>query len=188
MSLIGGSAAARTGAVAVLAAGALALSGCGADGVMHDGGVGASARGNSVSTDAVQRATNEIQALSNGNSRVAPADVIPFLVLAPQFDALGSRYGIGVSDHDVQQLVRGAKLSPETLTAFRSNVIAANSAKDGAPAGLRDDVAKLMDTPIDVNPRFGAVESGRPANAYADWLTYAPVDRAEAGLPGGHGD
>lgn len=166
----------------------VALSGCGAGGVMHDGKVGAQSGSVTVSSSALQDTVKQINSQSTSTtSQVAAADVIPFIVLAPKFDSLARTYNIGISDDQIRANFPKENLSQTTLDAYRANAIYAQSQQQTASEALRAAGQKIMtDSKITVNPRFGSVTSGQAGNANADWLTYQPVNSAELGLPGGH--
>lgn len=156
---------------ALLLTGALTLAGCGADGVMHDGSEAASSDGTSVSSSNLQQAVEQINATAGGQTRITAAEVIPYVVLAPKFDALAARYNVGVSNDQIRSRFPGKELSQTTLDAYRANVIYATSQASTAPAALAAAGRRVIsDSHITVNPRFGSLSSGVVAPAYADWL------------------
>lgn len=175
----------KLAAVAAGLAGVVTLSGCGASGVMHDGTVGAYAGGVSVSADQVQQAVAQINSTANSTTQqVSAADVIPFIVLAPKFDQLADKYGLGVTNPQIAKLFPHTKLEPATLDAYRANYIYMQLRNSGKAAEQQAATDLISKTDITVNPRFGAVDQGQSANRSANWITYLPANSAELGAPG----
>lgn len=155
---------------------------------MHDGTVGASADGNSVSASQIEKAVTQINstATSGNQQQVTAADVIPFIVLAPEFEQLAAKYGVGVTNAQISKVFPKLDLAPATLDAYRSNYVYTQLRNSGDQKKAEAAANLIENTKINVNPRFGSVEKGQAAGRAANWITHLPVNPAEQGLPGMH--
>lgn len=157
----------RLTAVAVVAAAAVSLSACSTDSLMHSGDTAGSYDGVTVTTTQVQSAVKQIGTVAQGfDGESATA----FMLLLPQLEKIGQKYGITVSEADVTAMFpKSLQLSDATIRTARGSVLFTKLNQN--PAAAKDVQNLLKNADVTLNPRYGQWVKGEgPTNNLAPWI------------------
>lgn len=135
----------------ILFVAALALSACGT----QQPGAAAMVDETTISEKELQTVAGQLNALAQGEQKLAPSDILMNLILMPYVLAEADRAGKAVPDAQAREVI--AKVpnpSRQTLDLVRMNL----SIESLTPAAKTAILAKLGKAEITVNPRYGTLD------------------------------
>ena len=162
--------------VATMAAGAMALSGCGSSKLIHDGYVAARFDGTTVTNEQVQDALIDVRKV---NADFDSQSAAVFLALNPKLTALAGKYGVATSDAQAKAAFPATVKNPSTsaVSVVQSSMDfqALRSSEQGQPA-----LANLINTAdVQLNPRYGTWQKGvGPTSVAPNWISASPTTAA----------
>lgn len=167
----------RSAALALTAGSVVALTGCGSGGVMTDGGTAATFGSYSVSTNEVQHAVSDINAVDSQNG-ITGQQAAVLMVLEPEVTKIAARYGARTTASEVDQefttrLPEGKSLNPATVRVLIANT-QLNKLANSQNKRASSQVLKLIRTAdIDLNPRYGEFSEKGVRKAPTNWIDAA---------------
>ena len=175
----------RAGAVAAVAAVALALTACSP----REAGAAAVYGDERITTDQV---TQAVQGIKQGNPEIAQSPgleqtVLFYLLVAPFLLPAAERAGAGVSDSEAasQLLPRATNPDPQALRVLRTFLALQKLQQGGATPVLQQVQRQIQDAGVRVNPRFGRLDSSRLeiVQRQPNWLVRTPAPTASETTP-----
>lgn len=172
----------RLATSAALIAGVLATSACGSE-----IGAAATVNGDRVEVSTVQDALADLEDIADG---LTQTDVLSMLVVAPFWVEIGSEYGVGFTDQEVEETLgllaeqAGAETrdySAGAVEVLRSDMILGTLTngehRDAVVTEFQD---RVTNADIESNPRYGTftLESGLQPTT-PDWLVDSPANPAD---------
>ena len=157
---------------ATMAAGAMALSGCGSDSLIQNGYVAARFDGNTVSNQQVQDALIDVRKVNAGFDSQSAA---VFLALNPRLTELAGKYGVATSEAQAKAVFPTTVINPSAsaISVVQSSMDfqALRSSEQGQPA-----LANLITSAdVQLNPRYGTWKKGDgPTSTAPNWISAAP--------------
>lgn len=149
-----------TAIVTGAALGALLLGGC-----APSPGTAAVVDGETITTAEVDEALADLTPIL---ATASPSNVVSLLIISPSFLAAADAAGFGVSEEEGRAYIvaaglvteaQAAELSPGALEIVRFAVMQGSVATEADAAVLDEAAARLQESEIDLNPRFGAWDS-----------------------------
>lgn len=165
---------------AAVALSTLALAGCGADGVLHNGSTALQYDGRTVTSQELQTATDQINKATGYG--IDPTNVAQVLSIGPEIVKAGKAHGVVLSDTYLRNKYHKSQLSDVAVEALRVNDISQQLSNSG---DLTDaDTKKIAGQDATLNPRYGAwVKGTGPTKAAEPWISPTPT---AAQVPNGH--
>jgi hypothetical protein len=166
----------RAGAVAAVAAVALAVGACSP----REAGSAAVYGNQRITTNQVSEA---VQGIKQGNPDIAQSPgleqtVLFYLVVAPFLLPAAERAGAGVSDSEAasQLLPRATEPDPESLRVLRTFLSLQKLQQNGATPVLQQVQRQIQAAKVRVNPRFGRLDTSRLeiVQRHPNWLVSTP--------------
>ncbi|RNI23945.1 hypothetical protein [Flexivirga caeni] len=162
---------------AAVALSTLALAGCGAGGVMHDGSTALKYDGQTVTSAQLQTATDEINKATGFG--IDPANVAQVLSIGPEIVKVGQEHGVVFSDGYLRAKYSKATLSAVALQALRVNDVSQSLHNAGNLTTA--DTKLIADQEATLNPRYGKwVKGAGPVQAPEPWISPTPTGNAAA--------
>lgn len=161
---------------ATMAAGAMALSGCGSNSLVQNGYVAARYDGTTVTNEQVQDALIDVRKV---NADFDSQSAAVFLALNPQLSQLAGKYGVATSAAQAKAAFPATVKNPSTsaISVVQSSMDfqALRSSQQGQPA-----LAKLISTAdVQLNPRYGTWQKGTgPTSIAPNWISASPAPAA----------
>jgi hypothetical protein len=170
----------RAGAVAAVAAVALALGACSP----REAGAAAVYGDERITTDQV---TQAVQGIKQGNPEIAQTPgleqtVLFYLLVAPFLLPAAERAGAGVSDSEAasQLLPKATNPDPQALRVLRTFLALQKLQQGGATPVLQQVQRQIQTAGVRVNPRFGRLDTSRLeiVQRQPNWLVRTPAPTA----------
>lgn len=162
----------KAAAAGAMVLGAVTLTGCGSDGLIHDGSVAATYGDTTVTNTQVQQALTDVRKV---NQDFDAQSAVVFLALNPKLSQLAGQYGVATSKAQAQAAFPATVKNP---SASAVQVVQASmdfqnlrSSEQGEPA-----LGKLIGTAnVQMNPRYGTWKKGYgPTSVPGNWFSKTP--------------
>lgn len=164
-------------ALALTAGSAVALTGCGAGGVMTSGSTAATLGSHTVTTSDVQQAVTDINTVDTQGG-ITGQQAAVLLVLEPEVSKIAGRYGATTTESEVEQeyanrLPEGKSLNPATVSVLKSNAQLNKLANGQNKKGAAQVMKLVQNADIDLNPRYGEFSEKGVRKAPTNWIDSA---------------